>query len=100
MYSPEEDLESAPLAGVATEARAAVAEAASEVFRKSRGLLVFMGIWENVRKKPYLSGKSFLSSASDAPETPRSVMRPVTSLAGVTSNAGFAAALPSGARKS
>ena len=44
------------------------------------------------------SGKSWASPSVVAAQTPRSVMRPVTSRAGVTSNAGFAAALPSGVR--
>src|ERR1035438_6506254 len=45
---------------------------------------------------PARSGNSLRRPASDASATPRSVMRPVTSRAGVTSKAGLAAALPSG----
>ena len=42
------------------------------------------------------SGKSAFSPSGEAFATPRSVMRPVTRRAGVTSKAGFAAGLPSG----
>ena len=45
------------------------------------------------------SGNSFPSPAAVAAQTPRSVINPVTSRAGVTSKAGFAAALPSGSNE-
>ncbi len=45
---------------------------------------------------PARSGNSFASSSSLASHTPRSVISPVTSLAGVTSNASFLTGEPSG----
>ena len=43
------------------------------------------------------SGNSALRPSGEAAATPRSVTRPVTSRAGVTSKAGLAAGVPSGA---